>query len=170
MTSSWIKIQLAVFLIVVGLLVVFILYAARVGRLEGSPYKGVYEFFHDPSWINFRKFYGCLAADAWGDTLLSFLFLTIPLPEMPPIIFLESLLLKVALYKLSVQFFAGTPQYDVNRKVALSDKIGTWSSLGIAIVIVLVTHLIIGIKGLRVSQQKENRFQKHLEKILKKIN
>lgn len=169
MMSSWMKIQLGVFLTVIGLLAVFIIYAAHVGRLDGSPYKGIHDFFKDPSWNNFRRFYGDLVTDSWGDILLSFLFLTIPLPEMPSIIFLEMLLLKVAVYKLTVRFIAGTPEFDIEKPVPVSDKIGTWSSLGIAIVIVLVTHLIIGVKGLRKSQVKETKFKTHLLRTLEKM-
>lgn len=163
---GWVKQQVAVFVSVLVVLVGFVIYATYVGRLPASPYAGMYAFFKDPSWLNFRRAYGDLVADAWGNMLLSFVFLTIPVPKVPTLLFLELLMLKTSLYNLTVALVAGKAVYDPSVTLDVTDKVGTWSSVGVAVVIVLATHLVVGIQHMRRDQRAKDAFEARLKTAL----
>jgi hypothetical protein len=164
--DDWLKPQVAVFVSVLAVLVGFVIYATYVGRLPGSPYAGMYAFLKDPSWLNFRRAYGDLVADAWGNMLLTFVFLSVPVPKVPTLVFLELLMLKTALYNLTVALFAGKPVYVPSAKLDVTDKVGTWSSVGVAVVIVLATHLVINMQRMRRDQRAKDAFEARLTTLL----
>lgn len=167
--NSWIRLQLIVFAIITGVLIAFIGYAAHIGRLEGSSYRGVHLFFKQPSWKTWKGLYAALAGDIWGDMLLTYWFLTIPVPVVSVVVYLEFMLIKISLYKLSVMFTAGKPKYTPGEKVPVSDHVGIWVFLGLSILITVVTHFVTDMKTQSKLEEKEVLFKTSLRKTLSKV-
>lgn len=144
MINKYIKIQIIAWVSVIILLAAYICYTSHLGKLTNSPYSGVYEFFHTPTWKNFRRLYGDIVASPWGNILLQFFFMTIPVPKSSMIMYLELLLLKVSMYSLSVQMIAGDPVYSPNVETSSSksNRVSSIVVVSIAIVVVLFTHLV----------------------------
>lgn len=148
MTNKYVKVQFISWVIVVFLLIVFVIYAAHLGKLSNSPFYGVYSFFRTPTWTNFRRLYGDIAASPWGNILLQFFFMSIPVPISSMLIYLELLLLKVSMYSLSVQLIAGDPVYSPGVETS-SGKFNRVSSIivvSIAVAVVLFTHLVMALQ------------------------
>jgi len=163
--SSALKIQLIVWACVIGILIGFLAYANHLGRLENSPYSGVHAFFKIPTWDNFRKLYANLAADPWGNVLLQFFFLTIPVPAVSMVVYLELLLLKVSLYTLSIQMIAGRPEYDLSKAKsngAKPDRLTSVVVVALTIIIVLATHLIMALDVDDARLKQEDTFRRKL--------
>lgn len=169
-----IKVQLIVWACVIGLLFGFLAYTSHLGKLENSPYSGIHAFFKLPTWTNFRKLYADLASDPWGTVLLQGFFLTIPVPVVSMTVFLEFLLLKIALYTLSVQMIAGRAHYAVNDKSGIAkaqDKVNKPNNVtsivvvGFTIIIVLVTHLLMALDVDRSKEKDEKSFRQKLTQL-----
>jgi hypothetical protein len=170
-----VKVQLVVWACVVGLLGAYLAYASHLGRLENSPYEGIHAFFKLPTWTNFRRLYADLASDPWGNVLLQVFFLTIPLPPVRMVVYLEFLLLKVAVYTLSIQLIAGRAHYAVNDttgemktkdSISKPDKVTSIVVVGFTIIVILSTHLIMALDVDDAKSKEEGKFREKLYQIL----
>lgn len=169
--DNGLKVQLIVWACVIGLLCGFLAYASHLGRLENSPYAGIHAFFKMPTWDTFRRLYADLASDPWGTVLLQFFFLTIPVPTVTMVVYLELLLLKVSLYTLSVMLIAGRPRFPVNDTTGLikvqdklykPDMVTSLSVAGFTLIVVLATHLIMALNLDDEKAKTEGLFRKKL--------
>ena len=103
----------------------------------------VYKLFTEGGWSNFQRWYAALASNVWQDLLFTMIIFCFPFPFLPEdkLSRFELFLAKLGLYKLSLAFILGSPNY------VISDykpkKMNDYEKGEMSIVIILLVIFII---------------------------